>query len=67
MPVKSKAQNAWAHTPEGVKALGGKKKLKEWEVSGSAYDALPEKVSKPKKKKEEPRMLRHTTRPRQSK
>jgi hypothetical protein len=61
MPVKSKAQNAWAHTPEGIKALGGKKKLKEWEVSGTAFDALPEHVSdKPKKR------LRYVTRPRPS-
>lgn len=63
MPVVSKAQNAWAHSPAGTKALGGKKKLKEWEVSGAAFDALPEHVSK---HKEKPKTLRHVTRPRQS-
>ena len=64
MPVVSKAQNAWAHTPAGIKALGGKKKVKEWEVSGAAFDALPEHVGKPKIEK--PKTLRHVTRPRQS-
>ena len=43
MPFESKAQNAWAHTPAGTKALGGKKKVKEWE-SATDYSHLPEKV-----------------------
>jgi hypothetical protein len=60
MPFKSKAQNAWAHTPEGIKALGGKKKLKEWEKDTN-YENLPEHAADKKKK---PERLRHTTRPR---
>lgn len=43
MPFRSKKQNAWAHTPSGTKALGGKKKVKEWE-SATDYSHLPEKV-----------------------
>lgn len=58
---KSKAQNAWAHTPAGTKALGGKKKVKEWEKD-TDYENLPEKVE-PAKPHVTPRM-RHTTRPR---
>ena len=61
MAFKSKAQNAWAHTPAGTKALGGKKKLKEWEVA-TDYSNLPDKVepAKPATK----HLIRHTTRPR---
>lgn len=66
MPVTSKAQNAWAHTKEGEKALGGPEKLKEWEVSGAAYQALPEHVAKKKKSSPNKKTYRHTTRPRQS-
>lgn len=61
MPVVSKKQNAWAHTPAGVKALGGPAKLKEWEVSGPAFRALPERVGE---KKKSTKQLRHTARPR---
>ena len=43
MPFKSKAQNAWAHTPKGTKALGGAKAVKEWE-GATDYSALPKKV-----------------------
>ena len=45
MPFKSKAQNAWAHTPEGTKALGGKSAVKEWE-GATDYGSLPQKVAK---------------------
>ena len=31
MPWKSEAQRKWGHTPEGTKALGGKKAVEEWE------------------------------------
>lgn len=31
MPFKSEAQRKWAHTKEGIKALGGKKAVAEWE------------------------------------
>lgn len=40
MPFKSKKQNAWAHTPEGTKALGGPAKVKEWEQA-TDYKNLP--------------------------
>lgn len=43
MPFKSAAQNAWAHTLAGTKALGGKKKVKEWE-RGTDYARLPKHV-----------------------
>jgi hypothetical protein len=49
MPFKSKAQNAWAHTPAGTKALGGKSAVKEWE-SATNYSSLPAKV-KPARKR----------------
>jgi hypothetical protein len=48
MPFKSKAQNAWAHTPRGLKALGGRAKVEEWEAA-TDYKDLPKKVSKPKR------------------
>jgi hypothetical protein len=43
MPFKSSAQNAWAHTPEGTKALGGPSKVKEWE-GATDYASLPKHV-----------------------
>jgi len=42
MPFLSKKQNAWGHSPEGVKALGGPAKMKEWETA-TDYKSLPEK------------------------
>jgi hypothetical protein len=48
MPYKSKAQERWAHTPAGEKALGGKNKVHEWDES-SKGKRLPEHT--PKKKK----------------
>ena len=30
MPFVSKKQQAWGHTKEGIKALGGKKNVEEW-------------------------------------
>ena len=60
MPFRSKAQNAWAHTPAGEKALGGAAKVKEWEHA-TDYSKLPEHVSKPKK---EEKQYRHVTRQR---
>jgi hypothetical protein len=43
MPFKSKAQNAWAHTPAGTKALGGSSAVKEWE-GATDYSHLPSRV-----------------------
>ena len=47
MPFKSQAQRAWAHTPEGTKALGGKKAVQEWERA-TGDKKLPKKVKKGK-------------------
>ncbi len=33
MPYKSEAQRKWAHTKAGVKALGGKSRVAEWDSS----------------------------------
>lgn len=45
MPFKSEAQNRWAHTAEGTKALGGPAKVKEWE-GATDYSHLPQKLAK---------------------
>ena len=45
MPYKSDQQRKWAHTPAGTKALGGKKKVAEWDAS-SKGKKLPSKVKK---------------------
>lgn len=42
MPYKSQAQRRWAHTPEGTKALGGKKVVAEYDAA-SRGAKLPEK------------------------
>ena len=44
MPFKSIAQNAWAHTPEGTKALGGQGKVKEWEKA-TDYKSIPQHLA----------------------
>jgi hypothetical protein len=46
MPFVSKAQQRWGHTKEGIKALGGKKAVAEWNR------ATPKNIPKvaPKKK-----------------
>jgi hypothetical protein len=52
MPFESKAQNAWAHTPAGTKALGGKEKVKEWEHA-TDYSHIPYKVAHDARKKKD--------------
>lgn len=47
MPFVSSKQRAWAYTPQGTKALGGKEAVKEWERA-TGNKKLP-KVA-PKKK-----------------
>jgi hypothetical protein len=47
MPFLSKAQNAWGHTPDGVKALGSN--LDKWEKA-TDYSKLPGHVTKKKTK-----------------
>lgn len=43
MPYKSDAQRKWAHTAAGEKALGGPKKVAEWDKA-SKGKKLPEHV-----------------------
>lgn len=45
MPWKSKAQAAWGHTKAGIKALGGKKKVQEWD-NKTKGKSLPKKKGK---------------------
>jgi len=42
MPFVSKAQSAWAHTPAGMKALGGEAAVKEWEKDTN-YAKIPKR------------------------
>ena len=49
MPYMSDAQRRWAHTKNGLKALGGKKKVKEWDDASRGKN-LPERVKSKKKK-----------------
>jgi hypothetical protein len=46
MPWKSKAQAAWGHTAAGVKALGGKSAVQEWD-DATTKGSLPKKVRHP--------------------
>lgn len=48
MPYTSDAQRRWAHTPIGVKALGGKKKVAEWDHASKGKPIPP---VAPKRKK----------------
>ena len=48
MPLKSEAQRRWAHSPDGVKALGGEKSVAEWEAATPKN--IPERVTKKKYK-----------------
>lgn len=50
MPYKSKAQEKWAHTKEGTKALGGKSKVAEWDKASKGMN-LPEHKAPRKKGK----------------
>lgn len=43
MPYESLAQERWAHTPAGTKALGGKDKVAEWD-SATKGKKLPQRV-----------------------
>ena len=47
MPWKSKKQRAWGHSPAGIKALGGKKAVEEWDKATKGKK-LPKKVKKNK-------------------
>jgi hypothetical protein len=45
MPYRSAAQRAWAHTKAGVKALGGRRKVAEWDDE-SRGKRLPKRAKK---------------------
>lgn len=45
MPYESEAQRRWAHTKSGKKALGGEKKVEEWDKESKGLK-LPERKSK---------------------
>ena len=55
MPYKSQAQERWAHTPAGTKALGGSAKVAEWD-SATKGKELPAKVATPTTVKGRPSM-----------
>jgi len=48
MPYKSRAQEGWAHTPAGEKALGGPAKVAEWDAATKGKK-LPARKGKPGK------------------
>ena len=49
MPWTSKKQAAWGHSPAGMKALGGKDAVSEWD-SSTDFKNIPERVKKKKPK-----------------
>lgn len=49
MPYSSDAQRKWAHTKEGMKALGGEAKVSEWDAASKGM-SLPEHAPKKKVK-----------------
>lgn len=50
MPYRSEAQRRWAHTPEGMRALGGKKAVEEWDRETKGKK-LPERARKSDREK----------------
>lgn len=44
MPFRSDAQRRWAHTAAGIAALGGPKKVSEWD-SASKGLKLPKRIN----------------------
>ena len=50
MPWLSKRQQAWGNSPSGLKALGGKSKVDEWNHA-TDYSSLPEPPEKKKSAK----------------
>jgi len=47
MPWKSERQRKWGHSKEGIKALGGKKAVAEWDKA-TGNKKLPKVVKKGK-------------------
>lgn len=66
MPYRSRAQQRFAHTKAGTRALGGKKKVKEWDRNTN-FRHLPERVGtrKTPRKKTTHRQKRQQSRRRQ--
>lgn len=48
MPFVSKKQQAWGNSPAGIKALGGKKNVNEW--NKSTPKNIPKQAPKKKSK-----------------
>lgn len=44
MPFKSNQQRKWAHTQDGMDALGGPAKVKEWDVASKSMSA-PKRIN----------------------
>ncbi len=57
MPYRSRAQEKWAHTTAGTKALGGSAKVSEWD-SASKGKALPTRLGKTKTQKATAKLAR---------
>jgi len=51
MAYKSKAQADWAHSKEGMEALGGPAKVQEWDKASAGLN-LPDRIGPKKEKKE---------------
>ena len=47
MPWKSEAQRKWGNSPVGIKALGGKRNVAEWNKATEGKK-LPQRVKKGK-------------------
>ncbi len=45
MPYRSRQQEKWAHSKVGLKALGGKKKVAEWDRASKGMK-LPYRATK---------------------
>lgn len=48
MPYESDAQRRWAHTPSGIKALGGPAKVAEWDAASKGMKPPERKAAVPK-------------------
>ena len=47
MPWKSESQRKWGNSPAGIRALGGKKNVEEWNKE-TGNKKLPQRVKKGK-------------------
>jgi len=58
MPFLSKAQQRWGNSPAGLRALGGKAKVAEWNAS-TPEQRLPEKVGAKRSLRNAARKAKH--------